>query len=119
MVGKWTDEKTIQVIIDLHKAGISHKEICIQKGLKLCTVQELIQKFKAGGSKNLPLPRKASGRPQKVSERTKTLLRRQLEINPSLIGCQIKEGNPDLFTGVSLGSLQPVTGLLLLHSSFI
>ena len=38
MGGKRTDEKTIQAIIDLHKAGISNKEICIQKGLKLCTV---------------------------------------------------------------------------------
>lgn len=102
MGGKRTDEKTIQAIIDLHKAGISNKEICIQKGLKLRTVQELIQKFKAGGSKNLPLPRKASGRPRKVSERTRTLLRRQLEVNPSLTGRQIKEGNPNLFAGVSL-----------------
>lgn len=56
MDGEHPDEKTIQAIIDLHKTGLNSKEIYIQKGLKLHTVQELIQKFKAGGSKNLPLP---------------------------------------------------------------
>ncbi|MPC17839.1 hypothetical protein E2C01_010706 [Portunus trituberculatus] len=43
MDGKRIDKKTIQAIIDLHKAGISNKEICIKKGL--CTVQK--KKFKA------------------------------------------------------------------------
>ncbi|MPC52417.1 hypothetical protein E2C01_046286 [Portunus trituberculatus] len=52
MGGKCIDEKTIQGIIDLHKAGISNKEINIQKGLDLHTVQELIKRFKAGGGKN-------------------------------------------------------------------
>ena len=56
MGGKCTNEKTIQAIIDLHKAGLSSKEICDQKGLKLRTAQELIQNFQATGRKSLPLP---------------------------------------------------------------
>lgn len=39
---KTTDEKTIQAAMNLHKAGLSSKEIYTQKGLKLHTVQELI-----------------------------------------------------------------------------
>ncbi|MPC68862.1 60S acidic ribosomal protein P2 [Portunus trituberculatus] len=110
-VGVEADEKQLTVLLDklsgknlaqLIQDGISNKEIYIQKGLKLCTVQELIQKFKAGGGKNLLLPQKPYGRPHKVPERTRTLLKRQLKVNHSLTGCQIKEGNPDLLASVSL-----------------
>lgn len=92
---KCTDEKTTQGIIDLHNTGIGNKGICIQKGLKLFSVQ-IIEKFNGGGSKNLLLPQKPPGRPHKVLERTRTLLRRQLKVNPSHTGCQIKERNLDL-----------------------
>ena len=39
------DKITIWAVMDLHKVGFKSKEICIQKGLKLFTVQEQIQKF--------------------------------------------------------------------------
>lgn len=102
MSGKHTDRKTIQAIIGLHEASLINKEICNQKGLKLCAVQELIQKFKAASSKGLPLLRKSSGRPHKVSEIARKLLRRQQEVNPSLIECKLKEGILNLLAGVSL-----------------
>lgn len=63
MDGKCTDEETIHDITDLHKAGPSNKEICAQKDLKLHTVHEFIQKFKADGSKDLILLQKPNGRP--------------------------------------------------------
>ncbi|MPC17605.1 hypothetical protein E2C01_010467 [Portunus trituberculatus] len=109
MDGKCTDEKTIQAIIDFQRADISNKEIYIQKGLKFRTVLELLKKFKIGGGKNLPLSQKPLGRPRKVPERTRTLLRRQLEVNLSLTGCQIKEGNPDLLAGTIVAlTLEPI-----------
>ncbi len=90
------------------RSWFDNKEICIQKGFKLPTVQELIPKFKDDGSKNLPFPQKPPHRTCKVHERTRTLLRRQLGINPSLTGCHIKEGNPNLLAGVSLCTIPNV-----------
>lgn len=45
---------------------------------------------------------KPSGTTCKVPDRTRKLPKRQLEANPSLIGCQFKEGNLNLLAGVSL-----------------
>ena len=57
MGGEHTDEKNIHSVIDLHKAGHRNKEISDLKGLNIRTVQSLVQRFKAGGCVELPLPR--------------------------------------------------------------
>lgn len=108
MGGKCTDEKTIQAIIYFHKTGLSSKEICICKKLKFTLPQELIQNFKQAGSKSLSLPQKPFGRPSKVLERARTLLRRQLKVNSSLTAHQIKEENPNILAWVSLHTIHDI-----------
>lgn len=61
--GKCSDEKTTQATKDLHKAGLTYKEICVQKSLKLCTWWQ--QRFTP--------PKRQTGRPEKVTERTRKL----------------------------------------------
>ena len=98
MVGKHTDIKTIQVIIDLHEVSLNNKNLI----MKLHTIKELIRKLRASNSKGLSLQQNPSGRPRKIFEKTRKLLWMQLEFNPRLTGYQLKVGNLNLKVGVWL-----------------
>lgn len=75
MTDKYKDAKTIQGVIDLYKAGHSAREISQLKELKLRTVQDFLHRFKAGGEKQLPLPKKQTGRRKKTCQRTRNFLK--------------------------------------------
>ena len=106
MGGKHTDATTIEAVIDLYQAGHTSKEICDIKKMKLRTVQNLIHRFRAGGESELPLPKKQPGKPKKTSSRTRSVLRRQIEGNPSLTAKELKEQNHVLLCNVSLRTVQ-------------
>ena len=106
MDGARLSTETIQGIVDLHRKGHSSKEITRLKGLKVRTVQDWILKFKRGGGAETPTPKKPPGGKKKVSEKTRHVLKRQLEANPSLTARKLKEQNSMLLENVSLRCVQ-------------
>lgn len=90
--GKHTDDTYVQVTLQPHKANLGSKEICTHKILKLHTVQ-LLQKFKVGKGKRIPFRQKSVGEPCKISDRTRKLLRRQMEVDSSLTGHKLLLSN--------------------------
>ena len=118
MCPKATDSHTVQGIIDLHKAGHTVNEISELKGLSKRTVRHLIKKFKDGGGVEIPKPKKAPGRRPKTSERTRNVLKRQIEVNPSLTAREIKEQNPLLLHDVSIRCVQETLKRDLGYRSF-
>ncbi|XP_068235511.1 uncharacterized protein [Palaemon carinicauda] len=107
----------IAAIIDLHKAGISNKDIAKQKGLGVCTVQRWVKRYEDSGGTCIPAPVHKPGCPRITSPRTLKVILRQLKADPSLSVPEIKARNPRLLGHVSLRTVQQrIQNDLLLRS---
>ena len=62
MCPKAIDAGAIEVVMDLHRAAHSNKEIAKLKGMELRTAQGIIQRYRQGGGVELPVAKKAPGR---------------------------------------------------------
>ena len=106
MSKKYTSHDDIIRVIQCHRDGLTTKEIEASVGVKQRTVQNLIKKYKASGSKDLPLHSHGGGHSPKVSPRTLSLLKRRVETNPALSAKQLKVENPNLLGETSVRTVQ-------------
>ena len=97
MRGKNLSTDQIAVITALCKEGRLSPYIAKQTGLAERSIRRWTRKFKdlAEGS-DLELQRKSPGRPRKTSARTLNILRRQVDLEPTITARQLRERNPKL-----------------------
>ena len=91
----------IAVITALCKSGHSNNYISQQTGVALRTVQRWTKKFKDAPDGNVDLQKKNPGRPRKTLPRTLNIIKRQVEVSPTITSRQLKEQNPVLLGNVS------------------
>ena len=107
MPRKQTSHDDLVRVVQLHKIGKKNREISKVTGVNEKTVSRLIQKWKReGGGDNLPEHSRRSGRPLKISVKCLRLIRRQLDIQPTLTAKQLKEKNPKLLAGIAVRTIQ-------------
>ena len=100
----------IAAITALAKCGKSNKDIATITGIVLRSVQRWTKKFRDCGENELPAPGKRTGRPPSTSERTRKVIRREVDKYPRSSARQLKERYPDL-----LGSVAERTVRDILH----
>lgn len=100
----YTSQDNILRVIECYKLGLKkkNKEISRQTGVNTVTVRRLMFIFKAAGERKIPCHRHGGGWLPKVNDRTLTLIRRQLEKNPTLTARLLMEQNPILLQEVSV-----------------
>ena len=83
----------IAVLMALHKGGKSSAYINKEPGINKRTVQIWVMTFRESKDGDVPLPRLAPVKPRKITPYTLKLIERQIEADPTLTSCQIKERN--------------------------
>ena len=81
-------EELRKAIVDGHKGGLGYKKLARQFNIHLSTVREIIYKWRASKTVS-SLPR--SGRPKKLTERTKRKLVRKVTSNPAMTSKDLQE----------------------------
>nr|XP_027208486.1 uncharacterized protein LOC113802164 [Penaeus vannamei] len=108
----------ISTICALVNKNKSNKEIAINLGLTLRTVQRWTKKYRASGSGDPPPKHKPSGPKPKLSQRTLSIISRQIEAQPCISSREIKERNPQLLGGVSTRTVRDYMRNYLEYRSF-
>ena len=90
MCPKHTDVPTISSIVDLHQMGHSVKEIVDFKKIPRRTVYGILKRFKDGGGRDLPIPKKGPGKKPKIDEKTRRHLRRVVDFDPGTTARMLK-----------------------------
>ena len=98
--GKHLTPCQIAAITSLSKAGHSNTFISQQTRVSLRSVQRWSKKFKDSPDGNVTLQEKIPGRPRKTSARTLNIIKRQVEVYPTITSRQLKEQNPELLGNV-------------------
>ncbi|XP_064107946.1 uncharacterized protein LOC135216504 [Macrobrachium nipponense] len=107
MSGKNTSHDNIVRVVKLHKVGNRNREIVKITAVNEKTVSRLLQKWRrAGSGDNVPEHKHGRGRSLKIPTKTLRLLRRQLDLNPSITAKELKEKNPKLLRNVSVRTIQ-------------
>lgn len=99
-------KEQIAAISSLCVAGKSNKDISIQTGIALRSVQRWTKKCRDAGGDDPPLQVKRAGKQRKVSKRTLKVLQRQVEAEPRITAKELKEKNPKLLQQVSVRTVQ-------------
>lgn len=94
--------ETVAHIIGLHKAGFQTKDIVSNVGVSERSVRNWVRSFKDGGGVELPSPKPRPGPSKKTSPRTLTVIKKQLEIKPTITARELKEKNPQLLSNISI-----------------
>lgn len=102
----YTKPNDIAKVVQCYKRGLDSRQTSVETGVPERTVRRLIGKFKANGESEIPRHRYGGGRPPKISEKTLTVIREELERNPDTTATQIKERYASVLQGVSLRSIQ-------------
>ena len=102
----YTSHDNIVRVIQCHKIGLSTKEIVEQTGIKCRTIQNLVAKFKAGCSKDLPVHKGGGGKKKIISPRSLHAFKRYLDTEPSTTANQLKEKYPLLLEKASIRTVQ-------------
>ncbi|MPC84176.1 hypothetical protein E2C01_078904 [Portunus trituberculatus] len=66
----------------------------------------LVRKWRSEGCKNVPLHKHGGGPAKKVSDNTLSVIKWELNKNPSITAKQLKEQNPLLLKNVSIRTIQ-------------
>lgn len=107
MSGKNTSRDNIVRVVELHTVGKRNREIAEITGVNEKTVSRLLQKWRqAGSGDNVPEHKHGGGRPLKIPTKTLRLLKRQLDLNPSITAKELKEKNPKLLRDVAVRTIQ-------------
>ena len=96
----------IAAITSLYQARHSNLEICALTGINERTVRTWTRKFRDAPDGEMQLQRKSTGRPREVGPRTLDIIRRQVDITPTLSARQIREENPELLSHVAIRTIQ-------------
>lgn len=109
-MGKHKDlkQEVIAQIVGLHKAGHPTREIVREVGVCERSVRNWVKKFKDGGGVELPGTKVRVAKPRTYTQRTLTVIKRQLEINPTLTARSIKENNPILLEKASIRTVNRI-----------
>lgn len=105
MRGKPLERDTRVSVIQCHKLGLQTKEIVKETNVNARSVRRLVAKFKASSSAEAPAPGKSTGRPTKINETTLRLLKRSVDVTPTLTARKLKEENPLLLSEVTVRSV--------------
>ncbi|XP_068224119.1 uncharacterized protein [Palaemon carinicauda] len=107
MPGNRTSHDNIVRVIALHKVGKNNREISKQTGVTEATVSRLLIKWRADGvGDKVPVHKHAGGKALKISPKTLKLLKRQLDVTPSITAKELKNNNPKLLGDVSIRKIQ-------------
>ncbi|XP_068226262.1 uncharacterized protein [Palaemon carinicauda] len=107
MPGNRTGRDNIVKLIELHKVGKNNREIANQTGVTESTVSRLLKKWRAeGGGDKVPVHKHAGGKALKISPKALKLLKRELDITPSITAKELKNKNPKLLGDVSVRTIQ-------------
>lgn len=107
MPGNRTGRDNIVRVIELHKVGKNNREITNQTGVTESTVSRLLKKWRAeGGGDKVPVHKHAGGKALKISPKALKLLKRELDITPSITAKELKNKNPKLLGDVSVRTIQ-------------
>ena len=101
-------------IIERHKIGQRYRKISKELNLALCTVGNIIRKYKKYGDGTANLPR--NGRPRKINERTSRWISRNVQINPVITRSEIKTNLGDAGINVSKDTMSRVLYRTGFHS---
>lgn len=102
MSGKALDHETRVRVIQCHQLGLQTKDIVNETGVSERSVRRLVATFKASPSASVPTPSKSTGRPTKISETSLRLVKRLVDITPTLTARKLKEQNPLLLGKVTV-----------------
>jgi len=102
MSGKPLDRDTRVSVIQCHKLGLQTKDIVKETGVSERSVRRLVAKFKASSSACVPTPAKSTGRPTKINETSLRVLKRCVDVTPTLTARKLKEENPQLLGDVTV-----------------
>ncbi|MPC29163.1 hypothetical protein E2C01_022383 [Portunus trituberculatus] len=102
MSGKPLDHDTRVSVIQCHKLGLQTKDIVKETGVSEQSVRRLVAKFKASPSGQAPTPGKSNGRPTKINEISLRVLKRCVDVTPTLTARKLKEENPQLLGDVTV-----------------
>ena len=104
--GKHLKIDQIAAIAALYQAGHKNLEISTQTGINLRTVQSWTKKYRESPNGDVQLQKKQPGRPKLTGPRTLNILKRQVDIEPSVSARQLKERNTALLSTVSIRTIQ-------------
>ena len=113
MSGKPLDHDTRVRVIHCHELGLQTKEIVNQTGVSERSVRRLVAKFKASAGACVPTPAKSTGRPTKISETSLRLLKRSVDVTPTLTARKLKEENPLILGDVAVRTVSDALHLRL------
>ena len=94
------------LVIELHKIGKTNREVGRVTGIPEKRVSALVRKWRREGCKGVPLHKHGGGPTKKVSDNTLSVIRWELNKNPSITAKQLKEQNPLLLRNVSICTVQ-------------
>ena len=107
MPGGYTSRDNIVRVVELHKVGKKQQEIANLTGITRSTVGRIIQRWRKGGSGDaVPEHKHGGGKALKISPKCLRLIKRKLDICPSLTAKELKEKNPKLLNDVSIRAIQ-------------
>lgn len=107
MPGNRTKHDDVVRVVELHKVGKNNREIAHLVGLTESTVSRLLNKWRVGGKGDfVPTHKHAGGKALAISPKALRLVKRQLDLQPSITAKELKEKNPKLLGGVSIRTIQ-------------
>lgn len=96
----------VGAIIALKSAGLSQRKIATQLNISVSTANLWIQRGLTDGFMSTPKPKPRSGRPRKTSSRTDSILKREVQTQPTISCKEIKMKHNILLRNVSVRTIQ-------------
>lgn len=103
---KFLEKDQVGAIVALHNNNLSQRQIAQQLNIAQSTVNMWIQRYKSEGSKYTPRPKARMGRPRKTGKRTNNILKREIELQPTLSAKELIVMHPELLSNVSERTIQ-------------
>ena len=99
-------DDNIAAVVALYRGGKTMKEITAITGVGQRTVYRWVKRYKDGGETSNPVHKPRSGRGRKVSQRTLSIIKREVERDPHLTAKALREKNPTVLGDVSVRTVQ-------------
>ena len=106
MPRRQTSSEDVAAIIAMFNTGHTLKEISSETGVCLRSVQRLTKEYRDAGDGNLPVAKPKTGRHRIITPRTLSIIKREVDSQPSITAKEVKERNTSLLRNVSLRTVQ-------------